>query len=553
MNTIKVTQARSGSHSFRCRLLMCSVLTVLIGLSTPLWAQENITETMVDGRASLIAFEKESSIREGLRILAAMYEKNIVPSAQVDGVLGFTKLRDVTFEEAMSAVLGANYVYEDDGHIINVYSKEEYNRIKTDPARLTYKVFTLYYISAAEAKLLLNPFLSANGTIQSSSQAEITVPIGDSIGGGDGGDSIALNDMIVVMDYPERIEKIDSILRSQIDVRPQQVLVEATIMSVTLNEETKFGINWSDIAGTSVSITTPGVQASGFTSLTDGLKIGISSNHAGVLIEALETISDTTLLAHPNVLAVNKQLGQVYIGKKIGYKDQTTISDGGNETSSVEFLETGTKLSFRPFIGNDGFIRMDIYPKDSSGEINADTGVPDETSTELKTNIMVRDGQTIVIGGLFRTVKGKATSQIPVLGSLPLIGSLFRGTTDSNKREEVIIMLTPRIVEDPLETEADMAMTDIERRQVSAIDNFGLFTRGKIVEKTYLEASKAYVNGDVENALRHVNSALAIRPNYLEAIRLKERIIAETDPEAYEELDRIIIKEMDWQEEASWK
>lgn len=564
MKIYKMMKPRRNAN--RDKLLMKTkpflwiVCSLLIAFGTPVWAQSEAASDLgvvVDGRASLIAFEKDCSIREGLRILAAMYEKNIVPSsATVEGILGFTKLRDVTFEEAMNAVLGTSFVCEDDGHIIKVYSKEEYQKIKTDPARLTYKVFSLYYISASEAKLLLTPFLSANGRIQGSSQAETSVPTGETIGGGDGGASIALNDMIVVMDYPERVEQIEEILRTQIDIRPQQVLVEATVMSVSLTEDTEFGIDWShvNVIGETISQSVGGVQTSGFADLSSGLTIGVTSNdHAGVLIQALETISDTTLLANPKVLAVNKQLGQVYIGKKIGYEDQTTQTDGGSTTSNVEFLETGTKLSFRPYIGNDGYIRMDIYPKDSSGEINAETGVPDETSTELKTNIIVRDGQTVVIGGLFRTVKTKAINQVPVLGSLPFLGSLFRGTSDSNKREEVIIMLTPRIVKDPTETEANLATADIDRLQSAARDNYGMFTHAKIVEKTYLEASKAYINGDIENALKHVNAALALRPTYIEAIRLKERIIAETDPKAYEELDRIILKEMDWQEEASWK
>jgi len=124
-----------------------------------------------------------------------------------------------------------------------------------------------------------------------------------------------------------------------------------------------------------------------------GLTVGFSSGNVQAIITALERVTDTTLLANPKVLAVNKQEGIVYIGRKIGYESQTTQTQTST-TQSVEFLETGTRLAFRPFIGNDGYIRMDIYPKDSDGALKQNN-IPDETSTELRTNVVVKDGQTL--------------------------------------------------------------------------------------------------------------------------------------------------------------
>ena len=360
-----------------------------------------------EAQLTMIAFNKDCPLKDALNVLAGNYQKNIVPSSKVEGVLGFSKLRNVTFEEAMDAVLGNNYVYEEKGRIIKVYSKEEYKLIRNDLDRMEYRVFTLYYISAAEALNLIGPVLSGAGNVSTSTPADVAVPTGESISNGaSGGDSLASNDKIIVWDYPEKIAKIAEFLEV-LDVRPRQVLVEATIMSARLDESTKYGVDWiSRLDGESVTTTLPGVMTGGLSGVVGGVKgltVGITQDHARVFIRALEEVTDVTVLANPKILAVNKQLGQIFIGKKIGYKSGNTVGVGGVVTEGeVKFLETGTKLSFRPYIGNDGYIRMDIHPKDSTGEINSQ-GVPDETSAELATNIIVRDGETVVIGGLFRT------------------------------------------------------------------------------------------------------------------------------------------------------
>ena len=90
--------------------------------------------------------------------------------------------------------------------------------------------------------------------------------------------------------------------------------------------------------------------------------------------------------SHPKVLALNKQRAEIIIGERLGYFGATTVSDGISQ-QSVEFLETGVQLRFRPFIGDDGFVRLEIHPQRSSGKINAVTGLPDETTTEVTTNV----------------------------------------------------------------------------------------------------------------------------------------------------------------------
>jgi type IV pilus assembly protein PilQ len=590
----------NGKTRIRAKLFVWSAVLVLMaaiavadvdhGLAEAnLWANVSVAQAgtngvqqsvLQNGMIPVFKCEENFGIRKALALLGSITNKNIVPSPNVDGLLGFRQLTNVTFDEAMDAILGDNFKYEQRGNLIRVYTKDEYKKIMTDPERMTYKVFTLYYISAAEAMKLLTPVLSSAGAIQGSSPAENIVPTGNTINtGSGGGDTMALNDTIVIEDYPENIAEAEKMLK-ELDVRPQQVLVEATILSANLSEGLEMGIDLNFAAGVTldgstttsqvgstdslttsttlpieqVAAGTPGapIETSGFAAVGgSGLRVGVTSGDFAAFITALETVTDTTILANPKILAVNKQLGQVYIGTKIGYTSQTTQTQTST-TQQVEFLDTGTKLSFRPYIGNDGYIRMDIHPKDSSGTLKANN-IPDEQSTELATNIMVKDGQTIVIGGLFRDVIVTSRSQIPLLGDLPLIGAFFRKTTDSMQRQEVIVLLTPHIIDEPRETQSDARADDIRRKRFGAKNELQWLGRARLAEDRYIMAAKYYIEGKTEQAMDTLNYVLEIRPSYLEAIRLKERIIAETRPDELDCIERILLGDVEREDSEKWQ
>jgi type II secretory pathway component GspD/PulD (secretin) len=230
-------------------------------------------------------------------------------------------------------------------------------------------------------------------------------------------------------------------------------------------------------------------------------------------------------LANPKILAVNKQLGQVYIGKKVAYQSQTTQTEVST-TEQVQFIDTGTKLSFRPYICNDGYIRMDIHPKDSSATLRtAGTAtLPDETSAELVTNIIVKDGQTIAIGGLFRDKITATETQVPFLGDLPVIGAFFRGTADEVRREEVMVLLTPHIITETHQTAGWAREQEIKHKILGANKELQWINKIRRVKDCYEKAVDYYVDGDYRAAMEELDSAIELYPAYLEAIRLKEKI-----------------------------
>ncbi len=502
-----------------------------------------------------LSFKKDMGIRDALRVLSARYQKNIVPSTNVDGAISVTQLYGVSFEEALDAILGHQFKYEQQGSFIKVYTAAEYEKIKKDKSRMQHQVYTLYYISAAEAIRLITPVLSEAGLAQGSSPAEVGVSSGeDGVGSLSGGDSLALNDKLVVFDYPENVEKATKLIES-IDVKPLQVLIEATILSAKLTEDMKLGVDLNLLSGTTVNAFANTLSGSGTPTATtgfaeftgSGLKIAVSAGDFQGFISALEEITDATVLANPKILALNKQVGTVFIGERLGYKSSTTQSEIG-ETQEVEFLESGTKLSFRPYIGNDGYIRMDIYPKDSSAELVNE--LPQETTTELSTNIMVKDGQMIAIGGLFRDDITVGRKQVPLLGDLPLVGAAFRQTDDSNERQEVIVLLKPTIIKEPSDANGDIRADDISRKRYGTADGLQWQNRGVIAEANYAQAVKLYTQGKKAEALAELDEALLRRPAYLEALRLKDKIISETAGSSA--VERIMIDKLEAPDTAAW-
>jgi type IV pilus assembly protein PilQ len=482
------------------------------------------------GDIQSLTFMKNMDICDALLLLSAKYRRNIVPSPDVQGKLAFVNLYDVTFEEAMQAILGTDFKYEEDGNLVKVYPKNK--------GRMIHKIFTLYYIKAAEAKTLVQQVLSPEAKIEVTSAAEIGVPTDTAIGGKPtGGDTTAMNDTLIVCDYPENIDRAQEVIRV-IDVHPKQVLVEATVLSATLTEGMQLGIDWQTIEGSPVGQLTDlssgdpdyfrlqGTSAS-ITggSISGGITVGVVHGDIAAFIRAVEQVTDVTVLANPKILAVNKQLGQIYIGKKIAYQSQTTQTETST-TEQVEFLETGTKLSFRPYVGNDGLIRMDIHPKDSSATLRTSgtSTLPDETSAELATNILVKDGQTILIGGLFRDKISTTRTQVPVLGDLPLLGLLFRGKAEEVNREEVIVLLTPHVIDDPDQMAGPEQADDALRKIAGARRELDQANVIRQARDYYDMAVRHYIEGDNDTAIRELAAALRCHPNYLEAMRLKEMI-----------------------------
>ncbi|HPF39445.1 MAG TPA: hypothetical protein P5081_12440 [Phycisphaerae bacterium] len=525
-------------------------------------ASEPFVQVGVDDRITLHI--SGLPLSDALRMLSEPTKKNIILGPGADGVVSAT-LYDATFDEALRAMLVANGLgYVSEGNFIYIHPIAEIEKMKSSSRKVVTRVVHLSYARAADVQALIEPLRSESGSIA------MTPPSNIGLGGDAGpadteGNVLATADTIVITDYSDVVERMLSIIR-EVDTRPQQALIEATILRATLNENNAMGIDFTVVGGidfTALNSTSPAAQSIttgqtpqnvlGDTTLTartnfnnavpgGGFTFGIIKDQIGVFVRALEAVTDTDVIANPKVLALNKQFGQVIVGRRDGYIT-TTITET-TSTQTVEFLETGTILTFRPYIGDDGFVRMEIHPKDSTGGLTA-SNLPFEQTTEVTTNIMVRDGHTILIGGLFREVTTAGREQTPLLGDLPGLGPLFRVTTDTTVREEVIVLLTVHIVKDPYDFEKGESLyQDVERVRLGARAGVQPIGRERISEQYYTKALARMDKGDLDGAAWYARLALNHFPRHVHASQLLDKIRGQRSWESEASSIRSAVREL---------
>ena len=502
-------------------------------------------EVKVTDRGTVRMHVADVELSTVLHLLSLEGQRNIVASPAVTGTVT-ANLYDVTFEEALEAVLIPNGAgYRVDGKFVYVYTAKELEELAAANAPPPEsRVYRLNYITGTDAQSYLSPLVGEKGHISVPPRPTTGLKSAAEEGGGD---ASAAQEFVIVTAGTKVHDRVAAVLR-EIDVRPSQVLVEATILRAELTDDNALGVDFSLVGGVDLELL--GAQSTGIAGVTlgqlptdrferfngaattditgnvpdGGLTLGIIKDNVAVFLRALEEVTDTSVLANPKVLALNRQKAQVIVGRRDGFFTTTVTETQAIQT--VEFLETGTQLIFRPFIGDDGFVRVELHPEDSVGFVNAQ-GLPSEQTTEVTTNVIVRDGETILIGGLFREVTTDARRQVPGLGSLPGLGVLFRSQSDTTAREEVIILLTLHVIKDR-DAYAEVShrqFEDLERLRVGIRDGLMWHGRERLSQADYRKATAALENGRVDKALWYLNMALYNQPRLLPAIELKEQLL----------------------------
>ncbi len=248
--------------------------------------------------------------------------------------------------------------------------------------------------------------------------------------------------MLVVEDLPESQDRIARLLR-EIDVAPKQIMIEAKILEITLDENESFGIDWNKIfnVGLGSGIGTQGLASHG----TPGLFFNLVNDKVTLYLSALNNKGRVHTLSTPRLLALENQEATVVIGDRIGYKVTTTINLVTSET--VEFLETGVILRVTPSVDERGRIMMKIHPEVSSGSI-AD-GIPSKKSTEVTTQLLAQDGETVLIGGLIKNSNSLRRTGVPGLGDTPVFGFLFANKDERVQSSETVVLITPHVIQQP--------------------------------------------------------------------------------------------------------
>jgi len=261
--------------------------------------------------------------------------------------------------------------------------------------------------------------------------------------------------------------RIEQALR-ELDKAPAQVLIEASIVEVSLTGNLEYGVEW-------FVQNNLGSRYNGEALLNMNKSGGIGArqpgfsytllNKAGVIratLNALAEKSQLRVLSNPSVLVLDNHNATIQIGQQQPVKSATTVTSGDLVTESITYKDTGVMLSVTPSVNAGGLITMDIVQQVTDvGEIDAATGQRNFLTRQIQSRVAVRSGEPIVLGGMIRENETRGRSGVPGFSDIPLLGSLFSTTSDSRVRTELLVLLTPRALEDDDELRA----ASVEMRQ----------------------------------------------------------------------------------------
>lgn len=478
-----------------------------------------------DGQLSF-DWKENTDIREALKLLNEQ-GLNILVSKNVTGTVS-ASLTNVDAETALAAILkNAGLIARREKGIIYVGTAQDFTNMDQAQDQQAMRVYRPNYVKALDLQSLISPLLTpAFGKVTVSSPSQVDIP-SDQIK--TGGNDFAGGDVVVVKDYENVLRQVDE-LYQEVDVKPAQVAIEAMIINVKLNDSNQFGVNFQALRDQNHSRLISGSNA--LTSLASmdigngGLKFGFLDSSLSTFILALETVGDTNVVASPRVLCMNKQRAEIQIGEQLGYLN-TTVTQTFS-TQSVQFLDVGTLLRIRPFIANDGFIRMEVHPELSTGTVTLTNGVtvPNKTVTQVTGNVGCYDGSTIVIGGLLRNDLQTTTSMVPFVGNLPWVGPLFRTKTEKIAKDEIIVLITPRIInEDTLCAESTKLGNEFTQRQSVYFDKMSPIAKRNYGLHYQRLALAAYRAGDHARAIKQIDWSIHFDPMNRASISLRNEIV----------------------------
>ncbi|GHS90897.1 hypothetical protein FACS1894139_05140 [Planctomycetales bacterium] len=407
-----------------------------------------------------------------LEELAVKSRRNIILAADADRAVSMT-MYAVPFFDALAIILDVNGLgFAQEGDFIKVFTKEQLRKREQGKNGIESRIFYLRYLRAKDAKTAVEGLLSENGKAEVIADDEGGGAGGGSGGGGDSTSAsptdavysptaqpFVFSSALVIHDYEENIAAIAKLV-ANLDKRPKQVLIEASILEVQLDDQSKFGVDLSLLSGSNLLSGNVDLKsfASGTGAGSNSFKADLTLGGISAVISALDKVTHVSVLSSPKIMSLDRQRSQVFVGNKVSYQE-FTVSDGV-VSPSTKFADDGISLDVRPHILPDGKIRLTVMPKvsnitmkkgfpvkDGGGEVYQ-SEIPDIAIRAVAVDILVPQNATAVIGGLFREATQAIRSQVPGVGDLPIVGVAARTQDDVTQRRELIFLLHPVVIED---------------------------------------------------------------------------------------------------------
>ncbi|WP_171262724.1 type IV pilus secretin PilQ family protein [Acinetobacter sp. ANC 4470] len=431
---------------------------------------------------------QDIEVRRVLQLLADFTEINMVAADTVQGNITL-RLKDVPWDQALDIILKTkNLDKRRNGSVIwiapvaeLIKSEEEEAKaiaqsIKLAPIQTEY--IKLSYAKATDIERLITETKSSNGNGSNS---------GGSNSGGNSSESLlsprgtisvdARTNTLIINDTVQNVDKVRKMI-DLLDIAVKQVMVEARIVRASTDFTKEMGVKWGILSQginsnnnllvggsdtTLWDLKTPddegkytiqrpdnlnvdlGVTAPGASSIAFGL-ISLSDFMLDLELSALQADGYGEVISTPKVLTADKQPAKVASGTQIPY--QSSEGGGANAVSKTEFVDATLSLDVTPSITPDGKIQMMLKIKNDSVGTPTPTGQYTINKNEINTNVLVDNGETVVLGGIFEQLTSTSQTKVPFLGDLPYVGRLFRKDAKTDKKSELLIFITPRIVND---------------------------------------------------------------------------------------------------------
>lgn len=279
---------------------------------------------------------------------------------------------------------------------------------------------------------------------------------------------------IVISTSPRYMTSVLEIVK-ELDASPPQVMIQVLLAEVTIDGRDEWGMDFQvgPFGGEGYQISSA-AGGSGVTTAIGVPNLAVTSADFGVLIRALESQGKLEVLSNPQVMVNNNQPAEIKVVDEIGVASQTERSNNGL-ISGVTRLDAGIILNVTPSISADGFVRMEIKPEISAltsrtTQINADQTSPIITRRTIDTVVTVKDGQSVVIGGLIQTSEETRRTKVPILGDIPILGIPFNSTEDETRKTELMVILTPRVIPGQSEDQ-DKLIKDVTEQSIDRLEN----------------------------------------------------------------------------------
>lgn len=390
---------------------------------------------MMEGLSGKLSATFQSTpVKDVIRLFATQAKLNIIISPKVKANIT-ASFKNAPIKDAFLAILSANNIYYlEQGSIVKILTINEYkNELKK--SHLVTRTYDASIIDLKNLAKIIKPMMTPGvGIIAVDKQSS----------------------KIMITDVEDNFERIENAIE-QVSSLPYMVEIEARIVQVSLDDGTDIGIQWEMLNIDNAVDAKFNFSPSGGVG-DEAFNISVVKAFApnpmslNALVSLLSTTYDLKTVANPKITVVNRVEGKINIGDEVPYiKSITKSATTSDQTSQVDFITAGIELKVTPYISKDGNIKLKVYVERSSYQFVAITSTenaPKKTTTKVTCEAVLKDGNTLVIGGLIREEETETVKGIPFLSKIPVLKYFFSHTDYDINRSELVIFLTPHIIKD---------------------------------------------------------------------------------------------------------